>query len=543
MSQPEIFLSYAWGGESEKVVNELDSAFKAKGIVLIRDKRDLGFKGVITEFMQRIGKGQAVVVVISDKYLKSPYCMFELFEIYRNLDFKNRIFPIVLNDANIFDPMPRLEYLKYWQDKKKELDDAILKFGADAFTVIGEDYKTYKKIFDNYGDFANILKDINSLTPDMHRSDNFSTLIESVEKLISNDKTQNEEGIEPINWKFTVRTLKDQKCILFLGPELFRTKDNARSKQQEFFEDLAIKNPQRILSYNPDGFLLFSGPEEKTRLFKEIRDFFETGGDDNIIQKIAEIPFHVMISINPDTLLKKFFAQKNYPHVFELFDRKIKKDIAVTPVTTKPLIYNLFGCITDMDTMVLTHDDLFEYFSALMGNNVLPPELRTALEKATNYIFLGFQFDKWYTQLILSLLKLNDKQYNFIRYASANAISRDTKTLCIHQYRIQFIGADNNLFITTLHDKCKEEGLLRDFSPVSGLNLPDEREKDLKEKIDRENRLLQRYEQLQNNETNPIIQMETEDKMEDIRNKISQYEKELEVIYQGQSLNTSHTRP
>ena len=73
MSQPEIFLSYAWGSESEQIVNDLDSAFKAKGITLIRDKRDLGFKSIITEFMQRIGKGQAVVVVITDKYLKSPY--------------------------------------------------------------------------------------------------------------------------------------------------------------------------------------------------------------------------------------------------------------------------------------------------------------------------------------------------------------------------------------------------------------------------------------------------------------------------------------
>jgi TIR domain len=75
MSKPEVFLSYAWGGESEKIVNELDTAFKAKGIVLVRDKRDLGFKGMITDFMKRIGKGQAVVVVISDKYLESPYCM------------------------------------------------------------------------------------------------------------------------------------------------------------------------------------------------------------------------------------------------------------------------------------------------------------------------------------------------------------------------------------------------------------------------------------------------------------------------------------
>ena len=188
MKNAEVFLSYAWGGESEAIVNELDNAFRNKGIDLIRDKRDLGFKGMITEFMQRIGEGNAVVAVVSDKYLKSPYCMFELLEIYRNLDFQKRIFPVVMQDANIFDPIPRLQYLKYWQDKKKELDDAITQFGVDAITVIGEDYKIYKKIFDNYGEIINILKDINSLTPDMHRANSFGTLIEAVEKCI-NGKT------------------------------------------------------------------------------------------------------------------------------------------------------------------------------------------------------------------------------------------------------------------------------------------------------------------------------------------------------------------
>lgn len=535
MSQPEIFLSYAWGGESEQIVNELDNAFQKKGIVLIRDKRDLGFKGMITEFMQRIGKGQAVVVVISDKYLKSPYCMFELLEIYRNLDFKERIFPIVLSDANIFDPEPRMEYYEVWKAKMQKLDDLVAKSGTASINVIGDDYKISKKIFDNYGEIANILKDINSLTPGMHEADNFTTLIAAVEKLIKTDNKQNEERIEPVNWKFILRTIEKQKCILFLGPELFRTKDNTRSRQQEFFENLAFKNPQKILSYNHDGFFLFSSPEEKTRLFKEINDFFEERNNEEIIQKIAEIPFHVAVSINPDISLKRLFVKNSYPHVFEFFDKKIKKDIAETPGSTKPLIYNLFGSITNLDTLILSHDDLFEYFRALMGNNVLPQELRTALESASNYIFLGFQFDKWYVQLILSLLRLNDKQYNFIRYASANAISNDVKSLCINHYRIQFIGADNNVFINTLYDKCKEAGLLRDFSAVQGVNFMDEKEKDLRENIERENKLLQEYEQLQDDEKDPIKQMDIEDNIEAISKKIAQYEKELESILQTQS--------
>ncbi len=198
MKNSEIFISYAWGGESEKIVNELDNAFKEAGILLTRDKRDLGFKGIITNFMNEIGTGKAVVLVISDKYLKSPYCMYELLEIYRNLKFEERIFPIVLGDAKIFEPLPRLQYLKYWKEKKNELDTAISEFGADAITVIGDDYKTFKKVFDNFGEVVNILKDINSLTPEMHKDDNYSILIKSVSEMLSDDKVNENNKKTPV---------------------------------------------------------------------------------------------------------------------------------------------------------------------------------------------------------------------------------------------------------------------------------------------------------------------------------------------------------
>ena len=75
--EKEIFISYAWGGESEEFVNNLDQILLSKGIKIIRDKRELGYKGLIKAFMERIGRGKCVIAVISEKYLKSPNCMFE----------------------------------------------------------------------------------------------------------------------------------------------------------------------------------------------------------------------------------------------------------------------------------------------------------------------------------------------------------------------------------------------------------------------------------------------------------------------------------
>jgi internalin A len=59
--EKEIFISYAWGGKSEQFVNQLDETLQAKGIKIIRDKRDLGYKGLIKAFMERIGRGKCAL--------------------------------------------------------------------------------------------------------------------------------------------------------------------------------------------------------------------------------------------------------------------------------------------------------------------------------------------------------------------------------------------------------------------------------------------------------------------------------------------------
>ncbi|MEH2151032.1 COR domain-containing protein [Nostoc sp.] len=128
--EKEIFISYAWGGESEQFVNQLDETLQAKGIKIIRDKRDLGYKGLIKAFMERIGRGKCAIAVISDKYLKSPNCMFELVQIAKNGEFYNRIFPIVLADAQIYKAVARLKYIKHWEEEIKELDEGMREVGA-----------------------------------------------------------------------------------------------------------------------------------------------------------------------------------------------------------------------------------------------------------------------------------------------------------------------------------------------------------------------------------------------------------------------------
>lgn len=181
----QVYISYAWGGESERIVNELDADLQARGILVIRDKRDLGFKGMIRDFMQQIGRGHAVIVVISDKYLKSPNCMFELVEIAKNKDIYDRVFPIVLGDADIYNPVNRIKYIKHWEEKLKELDEAMRSVSAANLQGMREELDSYDEIRDNVSNLTFLLKDMNTLTPEMHESTNFASLITTLEKRLA----------------------------------------------------------------------------------------------------------------------------------------------------------------------------------------------------------------------------------------------------------------------------------------------------------------------------------------------------------------------
>jgi internalin A len=180
--EQSVFISYAWGGEREEIVNRIDKALQGRGIKITRDKRDLGYRGSIKEFMERIGQGNCVILVVSDKYIRSPNCMFELVEIADNKQFHDRIFPVVLADADIYDPVRRLGYVKYWEEKRNELASAMKTVDPANLQGIRDDMDLYDRIRDKVSGLVSILKDMNTLTPEMHQDSNFSQLYEAVEK-------------------------------------------------------------------------------------------------------------------------------------------------------------------------------------------------------------------------------------------------------------------------------------------------------------------------------------------------------------------------
>ena len=193
-----IYISYAWGddkeeGESrEAIVNEIEKTLQTLGIPLCRDKKEVEYKGNIKAFEERLGKGDYIIIVVSDKFLKSHHCMYEVLIITENRNTYNRIFPVILKDAKIYNKIDVLDYIDYWNLQKNDLEKR-LKAATDIShtTHILDQLNKFARIANLFDNFSQMLQEMNTLSPELHRQSNFSLILNAIQEQIKIDKKNN----------------------------------------------------------------------------------------------------------------------------------------------------------------------------------------------------------------------------------------------------------------------------------------------------------------------------------------------------------------
>ncbi len=195
-AQKSIFISHAWGGISDEILAELTKTLEKEDIQFILDKRDLAYRQSINNFMLELGKADMVIIILSNKYLKSEYCMFELIQIYRNDNLRDRIFPIVLDEVKISSSADRLEFVKFWEGQLENLQKKVKELNSLSYIEgITDDLNLYAEIRNNIARLTGILRDINTLNVTIHVESDYRDLIQSIKKKISGDPEKEENKI------------------------------------------------------------------------------------------------------------------------------------------------------------------------------------------------------------------------------------------------------------------------------------------------------------------------------------------------------------
>lgn len=258
-----------------------------------------------------------------------------------------------------------------------------------------------------------------------------------------------------------IADLKTGNAALILGPEIFDV--DGTSMQHHVRQKIEEQFHEQIASYyERDGFFIVKNQDDKPEIAEAVADLYRgLRPDEAVLQQIIEIPFPLVVSVNPDTFLSDMAYRFGVSHRFSAFYPNMPEDIE-TPTREAPLFYNVAGCVARESSLLLDYDDLLRLLEGMLSAPKLPERLRNTLGDTKSFLFLGFQFERWHTQLLLRLLNMRQAVR---RIATKTQLpDDDTQAFLLNQFKIRFLGDDRDL-LAELHQACAAEGLLRKTSP------------------------------------------------------------------------------
>jgi hypothetical protein len=237
-------------------------------------------------------------------------------------------------------------------------------------------------------------------------------------------------------WPSLFRYVRDGRCTPILGPGLIEAligspSDIARRWAETYQFPMAphdredLPHVAQYLAVNQDQ--RFPREELAATMRQEILRRQDGGGEalrdaplGEILEKVsaawreshptdahavlAKLDIPVYITTNPDNLLESaLVAAGKQPRVdvcrwnsdLEDLPSIDEKEPDYRPDKDRPLVYHLFGCIENPESLVLTEDDYFDYLIGVTSNkDLVPGAVRRRLADSA-LLFLGFRMDDW----------------------------------------------------------------------------------------------------------------------------------------------------
>ncbi len=277
----------------------------------------------------------------------------------------------------------------------------------------------------------------------------------------------------PLNFQRILRYLEREQAAVLIGPEacLLEGKPLHQALEQHL---LARHAGSVAYHYQREGLFLFEDKIAKNDAAQDVGFFFEEQQPEgDLFRQLAAMKFPLYVSLNPDTYLSDTFYTHGLRHRFNYFrrqavdgaeDKESFKEVEA-PSQEAPLIYNLFGSKNDDESLILDYEDVFQLIASSTNPEGLPDKLRAALSKIRLFIFVGFQFDLWYTQLMLRLLCGSSSTAKYA--TNQQAVSSDTQEFLVHQFKIEFLDPDES-FLDQLYTQCQTANLLRPLTDPLG---------------------------------------------------------------------------
>lgn len=194
LQEKTLFLSYCQ--KDSDIANMIEGGLaphingKAR---ISRDIRDVEYHESFKKFMQTIEMHDFVIMIISDHYLKSRNCMFEVLEVIKDSQFQKKLAFIVLSDgdiqyyqdqalpsigAKVYSLEGQTTYSLYWAKVEKDLQDQIEALGDPTRAIHQiKEKRIVQRILLDLPEFMEFIKDAKGLPLSVHIDSGFKDIL------------------------------------------------------------------------------------------------------------------------------------------------------------------------------------------------------------------------------------------------------------------------------------------------------------------------------------------------------------------------------
>ncbi len=276
------------------------------------------------------------------------------------------------------------------------------------------------------------------------------------------------------NWRKLIRTIQSGTCVLLLGPDIvFDPRDpNPTSLAVKLARTLANDLDDSGTASSIDDLAhvaqLFQR-EKRDRMDLEfaVEDFYchYEGQTTEAHLKLAQLPFSLCIDITHVMFMEQAYEQAGKSTVRDFYSFRQPKASSLTKGTAeRPLIYKLFGSLEDLNSLVITENDLLDFLvNVSKSSPPLPSDLSSSLRNPqTSFLFLGFGFHNWYFRILLHALKAENERRNLSMALEDSAFfnhpnQQQTMLFYDKEHRIEFYHASWLDFAADLYQRFQTE--------------------------------------------------------------------------------------
>jgi hypothetical protein len=270
---------------------------------------------------------------------------------------------------------------------------------------------------------------------------------------------ENELSIKNDDVEGIIASINAGTCLVILGPNLLSEKGHSINARLNNY--LADKLSNKVTLDKAEGFLSFDDHTRKFKIQRHIVNFFENELQPNkIYEKIAEIPFPLIINTAPDRTLNRVFDEKGKGYDYGFYHKREAPKTSIKKYITQ--VYNIYGDYKDLNSMILTYTDLFEYLESIMGVKGLKAKDQWKDFEFEKILFLGFSFEKWYFRLLQWIMKLDIEKFSSDLTPEDTSANQDSfKELCSDEFQVEFFDDNAAAIIDELY-QAKQHGLIEE---------------------------------------------------------------------------------